>query len=177
MLHKSTETLKNRASNIKLIIFDVDGVMTDGKLYMQAQSEAYKVFHVRDGLGLRMLQKTGMKIAIISGRRSDIVTQRMQGLGITDIYQGIEDKDTAYTALKQQYRLEDAQIAYMGDDLIDLPVMRQVGLAIAVADAHALVKQQAHWMSQHQGGCGAVREACEWLMEAQGCLQQVLHDY
>ena len=175
MLHNLA--LKNQVANIKQFIFDVDGVMTDGKLYMQAHEEAYKVFHVRDGLGLRMLQKTGIKIAVISGRKSNIVTERMHGLGITDVYQGIDDKQTAYCALKQRYNLEDAQIAYMGDDLIDLSVMRQVGLAIAVADAHVLVKQQAHWVTGLNGGCGAVREACEWLMEAQGSLQSVLQHY
>ena len=159
------------------IIFDVDGVMTDGKLHLNAQGEeTYKTFHVRDGFGLRLLQQANIHIAVISGRQSDIVTQRLHDLGITEIYQGVTDKSQTYAAYKQHHNLQDQQIAYLGDDLIDLPVMRQVGLAIAVADAHPRVKQCAHWYTEQHGGCGAVREVCEWLLAAQGH-QAVLENF
>jgi 3-deoxy-D-manno-octulosonate 8-phosphate phosphatase (KDO 8-P phosphatase) len=172
-----TEDLHQRAATISHFIFDVDGVMTDGRLFFTEQGEACKGFHVRDGLGLQLLQRAGIKIAVISGRDSPIVTKRLHALGIHEIYQGATDKGDIYTTFKQQHHLQDHQIAYMGDDLIDLPILCQAGLAIGVADSHEQVKQHIHWCTNNLGGQGAVREACEWLLQAQGKLKPLIQDY
>ncbi len=172
-----TKNLQQRAATISHFIFDVDGVMTDGRLFLTEQGEACKGFHVRDGLGLQLLQRAGIKIAVISGRDSPIVTKRLHTLGIHDIYQGSTNKGVTYTAFKQQHQLQDYQIAYMGDDLIDLPILCQAGLAIGVADSHEQVKQHIHWCTSNPGGQGAVREACEWLLRAQGKLQPLIQHY
>ncbi len=172
-----TKNLRQRAATITHFIFDVDGVMTDGRLLFTEQGEACKDFHVRDGLGLQLLQRADIRIAVISGRNSPIVTNRLHTLGIHEIYQGIANKGDAYAAFKQQHQLPDHQIAYMGDDLIDLPILCQAGLAIAVADAHEQVRQHAHWCTRKPGGQGAVREACEWLLQAQNKLQPLIQHY
>ena len=172
-----TKNLHQRTAAITHIIFDVDGVMTDGRLFFTQQGEAHKSFHVRDGLGIQLLQRASIGIAVISGRDSSIVTNRLNALGIHEIYQGVTAKEKAYATFKQQHRLQDHHIAYMGDDLIDLPILCQVGLAICVADAHEQVKQQAHWCTRNMGGQGAVREACEWLLQMQGKLQPLIQHY
>ncbi len=159
-----------RAVKIRLVVFDVDGVLTDGRLYLGDSGEEYKVFHVRDGQGLVMLRDSGVRIAVISGRSSRAVAERMVELGIGYVFQGQADKLEVFEALLNEVGLEPTEVAYVGDDLPDLPVMRQVGLAIAVADAHPWVKQHAHWQTRLPGGQGAVREVCELLMEAQGML-------
>ena len=166
-----------RAAHIRLVIFDVDGVLTDGSLYFGDDGLEYKAFNVRDGQGMGMLQKTGVDLAVISGRRSEVVRIRMEGLGVTHVYQGLQDKLPAYEELKQTLGLADAAIAYVGDDLIDLSIMRRVGLAIAVEDAHPLVRQHAHWCTRAPGGRGAAREVCELIMEAQGTLEPILSRY
>ncbi len=172
-----TKDLQQRTAAITHFIFDVDGVMTDGHLFLTEQGEACKGFHVRDGLGLQLLQRAGIRIAVISGRDSPIVTSRLHTLGIHEIYQGISHKGDAYATFKQRHQLQDHQIAYMGDDLIDLPVLCQTGLAIGVADAHEQVRQHAHWCTRNPGGQGAVREACEWLLQAQNKLQPLIQHY
>ncbi|HEX2201059.1 MAG TPA: 3-deoxy-manno-octulosonate-8-phosphatase KdsC [Gammaproteobacteria bacterium] len=159
-----------RAVKIRLVVFDVDRVLTDGRLYLGDSGEEYKVFHVRDGQGLVMLRDSGVRIAVISGRSSRAVAERMVELGIDYVFQGQADKLGVFEALLNDVGLEPTEVAYVGDDLPDLPVMRQVGLAIAVADAHPWVKQHAHWQTRLPGGQGAVREVCELLMEAQGML-------
>lgn len=169
--------LQQQATMITHFVFDVDGVMTEGRLFFTEQGEACKDFHVRDGLGLQLLQRAGIRIAVISGRDSPIVTNRLHTLGIHEIYQGVPDKGRVYAEFKQQHRLQDRQIAYMGDDLIDLPVLCQAGLAICVADAHEQVRQHAHWCTRNPGGQGAVREACEWLLQAQNKLQPLIQQY
>lgn len=166
-----------RAAQIRLAIFDVDGVLTDGSLYFGDDGLEYKAFNVRDGLGMGMLQETGVHMAVISGRRSEVVRIRMDGLGVTHVYQGLRDKLPAYEELKQTLRLADQAIAYVGDDLIDLPIMRRAGLAIAVQDAHPLVRQQAHWCTQAPGGRGAAREVCELIMDSQGTLGPIISRY
>jgi 3-deoxy-D-manno-octulosonate 8-phosphate phosphatase (KDO 8-P phosphatase) len=167
----------HKARDIRLVIFDVDGVLTDGGLFLGDNGQEYKTFHSRDGHGMIMLQQTGVKIAIITGRGSEVVRLRMTNLGIEHIYQGHRDKRPPYRELKSSLGLKDAQIAYVGDDVVDLPVMRQVGLAIAVQDAHPLVKHHAHWQTTHKGGRGAAREVCEMIMEAQGTLSPLLERY
>ena len=171
------QDIQAKAADIRLVIFDVDGVLTDGSLFLGDDGQEYKAFHSKDGHGMKMLQRAGVTIAIITGRTSEVVRIRMQSLGIQHVFQGIEDKRSAYAELKQLIGLEDRQIAYVGDDVVDLPVMTQVGLAITVADAHALVQQHAHWTTPSGGGRGAAREVCEMLMDAQGKLQPALAAY
>lgn len=171
------QTMYDRAAKIKMLIFDVDGVLTDGSLFYGDDGQEYKAFNSRDGHGMVMLQHTGVQIGIITGRTSEVVRLRMAGLGIEHLYQGQKDKLPAYEALKVKLGLTDSQIAYVGDDVVDLPVMLRVGLAIGVADAHPLVKARAHWCTSQPGGRGAAREVCELIMQAQGTLEPQLKRY
>lgn len=166
-----------RASAIKLVIFDVDGVLTDGGLYLSDDGQEYKVFHSRDGHGMKMLQYTGVRIGIITGRTSQVVNHRMENLGITHVYQGQQVKLPAYEHLLEKLNLQPHETAYVGDDVVDLAIMQRVGLAIAVQDAHPLVKQHAHWITPKPGGRGAARDACELIMEAQGTLEAQLEKH
>lgn len=166
-----------KAARIKLAIFDVDGVLTDGGLFMDHQGHEYKKFNSRDGHGMKMLQETGVEIAIITGRNSPVVDHRMKNLGVKHVYQGQNDKRVAFRQLISDLKLDPRDVAYVGDDVIDLPVMRQVGFAVAVQDAHTLVKQHAHWQTPNCGGRGAARDVCELIMEAQGNLQTQLARY
>ena len=166
-----------KAAHIKLVIFDVDGVLTDGSLYYDAEGRELKVFHSRDGHGMKMLQNTGVEIAIITARISEAVTHRMAGLGIKHVYQGQQDKLLAFKNLLVKLNIDASQVAYVGDDVIDLPVMLRVGLAIAVQDAHALVKHHCHWQTPTMGGRGAARDVCELIMEAQHTLASQLRIY
>jgi len=156
-----------KAANIKLAVFDVDGVLTDGKLILGENGNEYKSFHVRDGHGLVMLLETGCKIAVITARSSNIVAERMESLGIKYVYQGEKDKGARLLKLIKELNLEQEQVAYVGDDVIDLPAMIHVGLPIAVGDAHNEVKSIAAWTTESYGGLGAVREVCELIMRAQ----------
>jgi len=171
------QDIQKKAAAIRLIVFDVDGVLTDGSLYIGDDGQEYKAFNSKDGHGMKMLQATGVQIAIITGRTSEVVRIRMQSLGIEHVYQGKRMKLPAYEDLKQATGFGDEQIAYVGDDVVDLPVMTRVGLAIAVQDAHYLTKQHAHWVTPSGGGRGAGREACELIMDAQGTLQSSLQAY
>jgi len=171
------QDIQEKAAQIKLVIFDVDGVLTDGSLFLGDDGQEYKAFNSKDGHGMKMLQNSGVEIAIITGRQSEVVRIRMQSLGINHVFQGVHDKRTAYAELKQLVKLNDEEIAYVGDDVIDLPVMTKVGFAITVQDAHPLVKQHAHWATAAGGGRGAGREVCEMLMDAQGKLQPALEAY
>ena len=171
------QDILQKASGIRLIIFDVDGVLTDGSLLFSEQGEEHKLFNARDGHGIKMAQAADIDIAILSGRRSSAVEKRMAGLGVRHVYQGLEAKIPAFEALLAQLNLTADRVAYVGDDVIDLPVMKRVGLAIAVQDAHPLVRQHAHWQTMQPGGRGAAREVCELVMEAQGRLQPALEAY
>ncbi len=166
-----------RANRIRLAIFDVDGVLTDGSLYIGDDGQEYKAFNSRDGHGMVLLRQTGVTLAIITGRSSEVVRIRMASLGISHVYQGIQDKLATYEELKRTLGLSDEAIAYVGDDVVDLPVMRRVGLAVAVADAHPLVQRHAHWRTASPGGRGAARDFCELLMEAQGTLGTMMARY
>ncbi len=170
---------KEAASRIELVILDVDGVLTDGSLYYDNHGQEYKAFNSKDGHGMRMLQDAGVKIAILTGRKSELVMHRAANLQIPPelIYQGYRDKRPAFQAILQQTGIPAERIAYVGDDVVDLPVMTQVGLAVAVADAHPFVKQHAHWISNQPGGRGAVRELCEMLLDARGELETILNSY
>ncbi|MBT8419462.1 MAG: HAD family hydrolase [Gammaproteobacteria bacterium] len=163
-----------RAANIKIVIFDVDGVLTDGSLYFDGGGNEYKAFYARDGHGMKMLMQSGVEIGVITGRDSPVVTRRMTELGITYVYQGSLDKRLAFDALLEQLGVGEMEAAYVGDDIVDLPVMRRAHLAVAVADAHPLVIQHAHWRTPNTGGRGAARDVCELIMSAQGTLASQL---
>lgn len=167
----------DKARQIRLVIFDVDGVLTDGSLFIGDDGQEYKAFSSKDGHGLRMLQDSGVEIGILTGRQSNVVKLRMQDLGIERVLQGHREKLPAFELLREQTGLSPGQIAYVGDDIVDLPVMTRVGLAIAVGDAHHLVQRHAHWTTANPGGRGAAREVCELIMEAQGTLDAALDRY
>ncbi len=160
-----------RTKNIKLVIFDVDGVLTDGSIIIGDDGEEYKAFHSRDGHGMKLLQYTGVEIGIITGRTSQVVEHRMASLGISHVYQGQRIKLPAFEELIEQLNVTPEQCAYVGDDWVDLAIMSRVGLAIAVQDADPIVKEYAHWITPAKGGKGAAREVCELIMEGQGTLQ------
>jgi 3-deoxy-D-manno-octulosonate 8-phosphate phosphatase (KDO 8-P phosphatase) len=166
-----------RAKHIKLLILDVDGVLTDGHIIFGRDGELMKNFHSQDGLGITAAHKAGLKTAIITGRESQIVLLRSSELKIMDVYQGSMNKVEALTALLEKYNLQLEEVAYVGDDLIDLPVMVQVGLSCAVANAVEEVKQYAHLVTNQQGGQGAVREVVEFILKAQGKWDDIVNAY
>lgn len=160
--------LLNRARQIQLAVFDVDGVFTDGRLYYGAQGEALKVFHVQDGYGIKALLAAGIEIAVISGRSSPLVSARMSELGIPHVYQGCNDKLPFFNALLKQLELEPRQALCLGDDLPDLPLLQSAGLACTPPDGHPDLRAAAHWITPRGGGKGAVRDACDLLLAARG---------
>jgi len=166
-----------KAKKIKLLILDVDGVLTDGKLFFDNEGNEYKSFHARDGHGIKLLRQTGVEVAVISGRKSNSVALRMKSLGIEHVYQGHENKQAAFYEIIEKTGLLPEQAAHIGDDLLDLPIMIRVGLAIAVNDANFAVKQRADWCTQLPGGQGAVREVCDLIMQAQGHFDDVVNAY
>jgi len=159
-----------RARAVRLAIFDIDGVMTDGTLYIGAQGEVYKAFNILDGHGVKMLQAAGVATAILSGRSSDAVVRRASELSIVHVVQGAADKLAAFDALSARLGVQPAECAFVGDDLPDLPVMKNCGFAVAVANAVDEVKACAHYVTRASGGRGAVREFCELVLRAQGQL-------
>jgi 3-deoxy-D-manno-octulosonate 8-phosphate phosphatase (KDO 8-P phosphatase) len=152
------------APAIRLLVLDVDGVLTDGRLYFGPRGEALKAFHVRDGVGLRQLQRAGLEIAVISGRRSPMVAARCRELGVRHVVQGVGDKLAALTRLCVRLKLTPAACACVGDDLPDVPVMRVAALSFAVADAHRAARRAADVVTRLPGGRGAVREVCDHLL-------------
>ena len=169
--------LLSRAKLIRLMAFDVDGVMTDGGLYLSDSGEEFKRFNALDGHGLKMLKASGVEVAIITGRTSRCVEARAQNLGITHVYQGVVEKLDAMINLLNQLELSRDAAAYMGDDVVDLTVMRHVGLSISVPESPQLVREYSDYVTQRNGGHGAVREACELIMSAQGTLNAQLAQY
>ena len=166
-----------RARKIKLIAFDVDGVMTDGTLYLADDGQEYKGFNSLDGHGLKMLKNTGVELAIITGRTSRVVENRAKNLGITLVHQGAHDKLAVYESLCRELHLSYEETAFMGDDVVDLPVMRRAGLSIAVPASPDLVKAHSHYITLRAAGHGAVREACEFLMQSQGSFDAAMGPY
>ncbi|MEI8571987.1 3-deoxy-manno-octulosonate-8-phosphatase KdsC [Methylomonas sp. LW13] len=169
--------LLSAVKRLKLLILDVDGVLTDGRLFFDDNGKEYKCFHARDGHGIKLLRQTGVEVAVISGRKSNSVALRMQSLGVELVYQGHENKRAAFAEILQRLVLTPEQVAYIGDDILDLPVMRQVGFAVAVQDANFVLKNYAHWQTQTAGGLGAVREVCDLIMQVQGNFDSVLQTY
>lgn len=166
-MSEADTALLARARAVRLVVFDVDGVLTDGRLYLGADGSEMKVFHARDGQGLVMLLQSGLEAAVISGRSSPVVVERMQALGIHCVHQGCERKLPVLEQLLHERGLSLEQVAYLGDDLPDLSPMLRVGLAGAVLDAHPLVRRHAHWTSSAPGGLGAAREFCDFILQAQ----------
>ena len=159
------DTLVERANDVRLLVLDVDGVLTDGRLYFSSRGEQLKCFHVRDGAGIKQVLQAGLQVAVISGRQSKMVERRMSELGVTWVRQGVEDKLTALRELLDILNLTPQAVASVGDDVPDLPLLETSRLAIAVADAHQSVKSQAHFITQAPGGLGAVREVCDLILE------------
>ena len=166
-----------RARRVKLIAFDVDGIMTDGTLYLSDDGQEFKGFNSLDGHGLKMLKGSGVELAIITGRTSRVVEHRAANLGISHLYQGAHDKLAIYLQLLDKLNLRPEDTAYMGDDVVDLPVMRRAGLAITVPAAPDLVKAHSHYITRREAGRGAVRETCEWLMRAQNTFDRMMAAY
>tara|TARA_R110002096_G_scaffold356666_1_gene549912 strand:- start:1463 stop:1996 length:534 start_codon:yes stop_codon:yes gene_type:complete len=169
------EPLNKIASSIQMVVFDVDGVFTDGRIWMNHLGEETKSFHVRDGHGVRMLIHYGVQVAVLSGRESKAVNARMQELGVTDVLQGHIDKRSAFTELVNSKNIAPEKVAFAGDDIIDVPAMQLAGLSFAVADAHEWVKSHADHITREQGGHGAVREICELILDAKGLLTKALN--
>lgn len=166
-----------RAAHIKLVAFDIDGVMTDGGLHYTDDGGELKTFNVQDGLGLKFLQRTGFEVAIVTGRTSGVVAARAADLGIEHVYQGVANKRAAVAGLLEKLGLNWSECAFMGDDVIDLPAMTLCGLAIAPANARPIVKDHAHMLTAAAGGHGAVREAIEFILTAQGKLDAAFAPY
>jgi len=166
-----------RTKKIKLMIFDVDGVMSDGGLMIGDDGQEYKTFNSQDGLGLKLLQKSGVELAIITGRTSTVVSKRAESLGIKYLYQGVDDKLTAYNDLINKLSIDPQETGFMGDDMIDVPAMLRAGFAASVPAAFDNVKNQAQYITTRQGGKGAVREVCEVIMQAQGTFDAVTAHY
>ena len=171
------QDIVEKAKKLKLLILDVDGVLTDGRLFFDNSGTEYKCFHARDGHGIKLLRQTGVEVAVISGRKSNSVALRMKNLGIEYVYQGHENKIAAFHEILQSLSIEPEQAAHVGDDLLDLPVMTRVGLSIAVNDANDAVKDYADWCTETPGGLGAVREVCDFIMKSQGTFDGVLKSY
>lgn len=170
-------TIQEKAKKIKLLLLDVDGVLTDNRLIYGDDGQEYKAFNTRDGHGLVLLQKTGIEVGIITGRKSQLVANRMNDLKVKHLYQGVPDKLPTFEALIEKLQISHDQIAYMGDDILDLPILTRVGLATAPSDADPEVLKRVDFISQQAGGRGAVRELCELIMQAQDTWQEQLNFY
>ncbi len=166
-----------RAAQVKLLVLDVDGVLTDGSLYLQDDGQEVKAFYSLDGHGIKMLKRSGVELAIITGRTSELMRHRARNLNIQHLYQGAEDKLHAYERLLGELGYRPEQVGAIGDDVVDLPVMRRAVLSVTVPSAPALVRQYAHYVTRLPGGRGAVRELCELIMRAQGTLDAQLAPY
>ena len=171
------EMNKQRAKPIKLFAFDVDGVLTDGRLYFTNQGESIKVFNATDGLGIKWLQTMGIQTAVITARRSGMLEKRVKELSIDHLIQGQENKAQGIQTLLKATSLQSEQVAYMGDDLPDLGAIQTVGLGMTVANAPDILQDHAHWVSTKLGGQGAVREACEYILQAQEKLDLIYRSY
>ena len=169
--------ISERAARIRLILFDVDGVLTDGTILLHSDGTESKVFDIKDGTGIVWAQRLGLTVGFLSARSSGVTAQRAAQLGITIVHQGVASKLETYEQIASRLALEDGEIAYMGDDLLDLPVLARVGLATAPADAADEVRRRVHWVAQAKGGAGAARELIELIIRAQGRWDSLLASY
>jgi 3-deoxy-D-manno-octulosonate 8-phosphate phosphatase (KDO 8-P phosphatase) len=169
--------LQLRASAVRALVLDVDGVLTDGRVHIGEQGEPFKAFHIHDGKGISMMRKAGHAVAIVTARRSGAVARRAEELGIIHVRQGVAEKGAELDALAAELGIPGEALAYVGDDLVDLAPMSRAGLAVAVADAHPRVRRAAHWVTERPGGRGAVREVCELILGARGQLQRLINDH
>jgi 3-deoxy-D-manno-octulosonate 8-phosphate phosphatase (KDO 8-P phosphatase) len=175
------DSIQGRASEcaaaVQLMIFDVDGILTDGSLHFGPDGEIIKTFNVLDGHGIKLLQQAGIATAIISARQSALVARRAADLGITQLWQGVHDKFAAFQQLLEQNRIAAQACGFVGDDVIDLPILTRVGFAASVPNAHPEVRQRVHYVSQAGGGRGAVREICDFILRAQGKYEAAMAPY
>jgi len=160
--------MRERLRDIRLLLLDVDGVLSDGRIVYDARGTEIKTFDVKDGHGIKMLQKAGLTVGIITGRQSEVVTVRAQELGIDLLYQGVADKGIPYREVLAKLALRDDQVAYIGDDVVDLPILRRVGFAVATADAVDDIRPYVHYVTTRSGGRGAVREVCDLILKEGG---------
>lgn len=173
----SAKELLAKAARIKMLILDVDGVMTDGGIIFDNHDNEFKVFNVRDGHGIKMLQKAGISVGIITGRESKVVARRAKDLGIKEVHQGFKVKADALAKIFKKHGLKKDEVAFVGDDVVDIPVFTRVGLAIAVSDAVAEAKAAAHHITKNSGGRGAVREVCELILKSNGRWKALIDGY
>ena len=169
-MRKTKTSAQTKAKNIKLLLLDVDGVMTDGRIILDNQGNELKAFHVRDGHGIKLAQRAGIVVGIITGRKSEVVNIRARELGITEVHQGAHEKIVVYDQILKKYGFRDAEVAYMGDDVVDLAIFKRAGLAVTVADADPAVKPFADLVTRASGGRGAVRELINLILKKQGNL-------
>jgi 3-deoxy-D-manno-octulosonate 8-phosphate phosphatase (KDO 8-P phosphatase) len=169
--------IKDKAKNIKVLVLDIDGVMTDGKMHYTNNGDEFKSFDVTDGLGIILAQKHGLKCAILTAKESNIVAKRAKDLGIEQVYQGYHFKIEVLDDIKKAFDVTAEEICFVGDDIIDIPVLKKIGLSVAVKNARAEVKREVDYITQVAGGYGAVREVCELILNAQGKWEEVLDVY
>lgn len=165
------------AENIKLLVLDVDGVLTDGSIILDNEGNEFKAFHVRDGHGIKMLANAGIHVAIITGRQSKVVARRAKELGIKEVHQGRHKKLETFGRITEKLGIKEHEAAYIGDDIVDIPVFKKAGLSIAVADADEETKRHAMMVTKNRGGRGAVREICDFLLKAKGLRHSIMREY
>ena len=170
-MRKTNQNIRAKAKNIKFLLLDVDGVMTDGRIILDNLGNELKAFHVRDGHGIKLAQKAGIIVGIITGRKSDVVNVRARELGIQEVHQGAHEKIAVYDALIAKYGFRDSEVAYIGDDVVDVDIFKRVGMAVAVADSDPAIKSHADMVTRAEGGRGSVREVINIILKSQGKLQ------
>ncbi|RMH02203.1 MAG: HAD-IIIA family hydrolase [Aquificota bacterium] len=170
-------SLEERAKRVRLLLMDVDGVLTDGRLYYTSGGEEIKVFHVRDGLGIKLAQKVGIKVGVISGRKNQALLNRLEELGLEEVHLGVYEKLPVLERVLRKHGLSYEETAFLGDDLVDIPLLKRVGFPMVVADAPQEVKNHALYITKAKGGEGAVREAVEYLLKLRGEWQELLNYY
>jgi len=176
-MKKTKKQIIAAAEKIKLLILDVDGVFTDGSIILDNKGNEFKAFHVRDGHGIKMLIRAGVRVAIITGRNSKVVDRRAKELGIAEVYQKSFNKITDYNHIKKKFSLNDSEIAYVGDDIVDLPLIKRVGLSFAVADSPEEVSSHASAVTKNRGGRAAVREVTDIIIKAKGLWNKIIDGY
>ncbi len=170
-------TLEQRLGRVRLLLLDVDGVLTDGRILIDDLGNETKAFDVTDGHGIKLLQRAGVDVGLVTGRRSRVVEYRARELGIREVHQGVKDKLPVVREILERRRLGPEEVGYVGDDVVDLPVLLQVGLAVTVADAAAELRDRVHWVTGRAGGRGAVREVCDAILRARGDWDRVTRRY